>query len=141
MKPTLLNTRVDEWHERDRDYASLDTRDGVTIFEAWDDDYRSLVEAGFIEPRRLHASLVEYANHLGLELPGKSWITFTRRTDDPKLAWLERRLDAAGIEHRRNGESFHAPILEVPVEKYDAAWAILTPVDDIEDDDPRFFQE
>jgi len=68
------------------------------------------------------------------------WATFTRRTDDPKLSWLERQLSDADIPHRRNGESFHAPILEVPIDKLDSAWAILNPVDDIPDDDPRFLQ-
>lgn len=67
-----------------------------------------------------------------------SWVLFTKRTDDPKLSWLERRLDEALIPHRRNGYSWHAPILEVPDDCLDHAWAILTPVDDIPDDDPMF---
>lgn len=66
------------------------------------------------------------------------WTVFTRRTDDPKLTWLELQLTEAGIPHRRNGESWHAPILEVPADQLDAAWAILDPVDDIPDDDPMF---
>jgi hypothetical protein len=69
------------------------------------------------------------------------WVLFTKRTDDPKLAWLERRLDEARIPHRRAGWSWHAPILEVPSDRLDDAWKILTPVDDIEDDDPRFTEE
>lgn len=68
----------------------------------------------------------------------ETWVRFTKRTDDPKLAWLERRLDAAGIKHRRNGESWHAPILEVDKARLNDAWAILTPVDDVPDDDPQF---
>ena len=67
-----------------------------------------------------------------------SWAQFTKRTDDPKLSWLERQLDERGIPHRRNGWSFHAPILEVLEEHLNAAWELLTPVDDIEDDDPMF---
>ena len=67
-----------------------------------------------------------------------NWVTFTRRTNDPKLAWLENELDIAGIEHRRNGESPHAPILEVLELDLEEAWDILKPVDDIADDDPRF---
>lgn len=67
-----------------------------------------------------------------------AWVTFTRRTEDPKLAWLERQLDAAGIDCRRHGETFHAPILQVRALDLDRAWAILTPVDDVPDDDPRF---
>lgn len=66
------------------------------------------------------------------------WTQFTKRTDDPKLDWLEEQLDAAGIPSRRNGCSWHAPILEVPKEHLGAAWEILDPVDDIPDDDPMF---
>lgn len=69
------------------------------------------------------------------------WVLFTKRTEDPKLAWLERRLDEAGIPHKRDGYSWHAPIMRVPEEFEDAAWEILTPVDDIEDDDPQFQED
>jgi hypothetical protein len=68
----------------------------------------------------------------------ENWVRFTKRTDGLKLIWLEKRLQDRGIPSRRNGESFHAPILEVQGKDLDAAWTILTPVDDIEDDDPRF---
>lgn len=67
-----------------------------------------------------------------------TFTTFTRRTDDPKLRWLELKLKEAGIRHRRRGESWHAPILEVEAAKEDEAWGILDPVDDIPDDDPRW---
>ena len=63
---------------------------------------------------------------------------FTKRTEDPKLRWLEARLEDAGIDSRRNGESWHAPILEVDESKLDLAWSILAPVDDVPDDDPRY---
>lgn len=66
------------------------------------------------------------------------WTMFTKRTDDPKLAWLERKLDAAGILHRRHGQSFHAPILQVHEEDEQDAWSILDPVDEIDDDAPMF---
>ena len=69
------------------------------------------------------------------------WERMTKRTDDPKLAWLERQLDKAGIAHRRNGESFHAPIMEVDTSKYDEAWKILDPVDDIPDHDPMWKED
>jgi len=62
------------------------------------------------------------------------WVTFTRRTNDQKLAWLEKQLDAAKISHRRHGESVHAPILQVPGGQLDQAWKILDPVDDLPDD-------
>lgn len=67
------------------------------------------------------------------------WVTFTRRTDDPKLAWLERQLERRGIPSRRHGHSWHAPILQVPKSRLDDAWEVLTPeLDETPDDDPRF---
>ena len=68
----------------------------------------------------------------------RTWVTFTRRTNDPKLAWLERQLDLGEIAHRRQGESFHAPILEVHNHQLYAAGKILEPIDDIPDDDERY---
>jgi hypothetical protein len=66
------------------------------------------------------------------------WTTLTRRTDGPKLAWLEGQLDGAGIPRRRNGSSFHAPVLEVLEDRLDEAWKILDPVDDVDDYDDRW---
>jgi len=70
-----------------------------------------------------------------------SWARFTKRTDDPKLTWLERKLDAAGIPNRRDGSSFHAPILQVEEGRLDDAWEILRPVDDIDDEDLVFVED
>lgn len=83
---------------------------------------------------------------LHFEALTKPWVRFTKRTEDPKLAWLERKLAEAGIESRRNGYSFHAPVLEVRPRDLDRAWAILSGpldesgrvVDDVPDDDPVF---
>ena len=69
------------------------------------------------------------------------WVRFTERTNDPKLGWLEAQLLLADILCRRGGYSYHAPILEVPEDKLDAAWEILCPVDDVADDDSRFEPE
>lgn len=79
-----------------------------------------------------------------------NWETFTRRTNDPKLTYVETLLDEEGIPHRRQGESAHAPILEVPASDLDKAWDLLSrpillrgkriPLDDIEDNDPFFEQ-
>lgn len=66
------------------------------------------------------------------------WVHFTKCTEDPKLAWLERQLAARGIPSRRHGQSRNAPILEVRQRDFDAAWEVLTPVDDVRDDHPRF---
>jgi hypothetical protein len=78
------------------------------------------------------------------------WVGFTRRTDDPKLAYLEQRLTEMGVPHRRNGMSWHAPIMEVPAGQLVAADAMLAeridigddgktvPLDDLPDDDALF---
>lgn len=67
------------------------------------------------------------------------WVTFTKRTEEPKLCWLENRLTKARIPWRRRGESFHAPILEVPREDLERAWKLLSPrIDDMPDDNRMF---
>jgi len=78
--------------------------------------------------------------------PETKWVTFCKRTNDPKLHYLEQMLAARGIPSRRNGESWHAPILEVPTEFESDAWDMLgeelTPgdgrLDDMPDDHPAF---
>ena len=65
-------------------------------------------------------------------------VPFTRRTNFPKLAWLINELNKAGIANEITGESAHAPILSVDESRIDEAWDILDPVDDVEDDDPRY---
>jgi hypothetical protein len=69
---------------------------------------------------------------------GSEWVQLTKRTEDPKLSWLEDQLKDNGIEFRRHGESFHAPILQVKKADYDKAMEILEPIDDIPDDDPKY---
>lgn len=67
------------------------------------------------------------------------WVMFTKRTEEPKLCWLENRLSKARIHWRRRGHSFHAPILEVREEDLERAWKILTPrIDNMPDDSPIF---
>lgn len=75
------------------------------------------------------------------------WVTFTKRTADPKLAYLEHRLTKLSIPHQRMGESWHAPILAVPQEHLDRAWELLNEqydeevrLDDMPDDDEVFAQ-
>ena len=84
---------------------------------------------------RVHARCVACGLDQSSEV---EWAVFTRRTDDPKLGWLQRQLEVAGIVSRRNGRTFHAPILEVPAEDLDDAWALLDPVDEVPDDDERW---
>jgi len=67
-----------------------------------------------------------------------TWKMLCKRTEDPKLAYIEWLLDLSGIPNRRNGHSFHAPILEVDERDFDKAWKILDPIDEIYDDDERF---
>lgn len=68
----------------------------------------------------------------------QEWVMLCKRTNDPKLKWIEKQLAAAGVPSRRNGESAHAPILEVDKDAEDIALSILIPIDDIPDNDPRF---
>ena len=69
---------------------------------------------------------------------GNQWVLFTRRTDYPKLGWLMTKLQQALIPHQLNGNSRHAPRLEVRKDQLDAAWNILDRVDGIPDDDSQF---
>lgn len=93
------------------------------------------------------APMRDYPDAHTMSPAGTVWVRFTKRTDDPKLAWVERRLAERGIPSRRVGHSFHAPILEVPQDREVAAWALLAEpfdeadgptVDDMPDDDPVF---
>lgn len=68
------------------------------------------------------------------------WEQFTKRTNDPKLSWLQRELTRLKIKNRRHGYSSHAPILEVDARKLDKAWEILDPIDDLPDDHHTFQQ-
>lgn len=69
----------------------------------------------------------------------REWVILCKRTHDPKLSWLERTLSAHGILNRRNGFSFHAPILQVPAEFENKAQLILALVDDMDDDEDPFY--
>jgi hypothetical protein len=91
--------------------------------------------------RRAPISARDFILSLPRQYGPDEWVMFTKRTNDPKLSWLERQLANAGIEHRRHGESFHAPILEVRPDQLDAAWNVLSSFDDVEDDDPMFYEE
>ena len=76
------------------------------------------------------------------------WVLLTKRTNDPKLTWLEKKLASRDIPSRRNGEGCHAPILEVREQDEEKAWKLMwepfsqdpgsPTIDDIEDDHPAF---
>ncbi len=58
--------------------------------------------------------------------PRKTWVTFSRRTDYPKLGYLIHRFRNAGIACRFAATpSFHAPILQVLTTDLDLADQIL----------------
>tara|TARA_B100001123_G_C14961485_1_gene887867 strand:+ start:413 stop:817 length:405 start_codon:yes stop_codon:yes gene_type:complete len=67
-----------------------------------------------------------------------SWATFTRRTNPPKLNFIMKQLQVAKIPHRVNGDSFHAPILEVCSSRLEDANKILLPIDLLPDDHISF---
>ena len=73
-----------------------------------------------------------------------TFVQFTKRTEDPKLAYIEKELTQRGIVHRRSGSSWHAPILEVDETRLADAELFLQEnvdgrnFDSIEDDDPLF---
>ncbi len=66
------------------------------------------------------------------------WILFTKRTANPKLKWLLDECRKSKLRVFRQGRSFHAPCTYVHREDEEAAWNILTPVDDMADDHPKF---
>jgi hypothetical protein len=53
-------------------------------------------------------------------------VTFTRRTDYPKLAFIQDLLLRHGIPCKVEGRSFHAPILKVSELFEEDAWDLLT---------------
>jgi hypothetical protein len=68
----------------------------------------------------------------------KDYILFTKRTNYPKLGYLLKKCKEAGLRVKKSGKSFHAPCSWVHKDDEDAAWAILSPIDNIPDDDGRF---
>jgi hypothetical protein len=54
-----------------------------------------------------------------------TWTCLCKRTEDPKLHYIEMVLAQRGVQSRRNGDSWHAPILEVPEADHETAWALL----------------
>lgn len=76
-----------------------------------------------------------------------NWVPLCRRTEDPKLRFIEGWLDQLVIPHRRRGYSAHGPILEVPDFEHERAYDEILLAesdswegifDDVPDDDPLF---
>lgn len=71
----------------------------------------------------------------------RKWVTFTRRTNYPKLGYLIYCCQNNHIPTRIVTSSAHAPILEVPPSHEEKAWGLLPLViDNMPDDDPGFEQ-
>lgn len=58
--------QVDVWEERDRLSIVLYDGDDRKIASWWDDDAWEMFEDGFFDWRRLEASVIEYAESVGL---------------------------------------------------------------------------
>jgi len=102
--------------------------------EERDIDFGTAASAAF---RRAQSTLEEM--RLKMETDNaKRWVVLCKRTEDPKLGWLEKTLDGHGIPNRRNGFSFHGPVLEVREDFEGKAQRILALVDHMEDDDVIF---
>jgi len=69
----------------------------------------------------------------------QEWKLFTKRTANPKRAWLMRQCKDAGLRVMTHEKRFMGePTTWVHRDDEDAAWDILSPVDDVPDDDARF---
>lgn len=70
MPWTTSNTKLSSWFERNRSFIGLETTTGETIADWWDEDVHAMFESGYFVPnkgqQRLHQSVVEYANEMGL---------------------------------------------------------------------------
>lgn len=65
---TVNNTELEEWNERDRLHIGLREKGtDNTIADWWDDDVRSMFEDGFFNNKRLHQSVVDYANDMSMK--------------------------------------------------------------------------
>lgn len=69
----------------------------------------------------------------------KNYVLFTKRTNDPKLSYVLKKCREKGLRVKKSGKSFHAPCSWVHVEDEEKAWEILSPIDDIDDNDPMFY--
>ena len=68
-------------------------------------------------------------------------VILTAVTDDPKLGALEEMLVRKGIPSKREGMSFHIPILKVPKDDLKSAMEILDPIKSVPDDHSAWTRE
>lgn len=64
--PASRYYHVEVWEERDRLHISVQDETGYTYADWWDDDARQMFDDGFFDRRRLEASVVEYAEEMGM---------------------------------------------------------------------------
>lgn len=61
---------VHTWFERDRAHVRLETPNGRSVFELWDEDVEQAIEDGFLRRpfsgEGWHASAIGYARDMGL---------------------------------------------------------------------------
>ena len=76
MNWTTSNTKLNTWFERNRSFIGLETTDGETIADWWDEDVHAMFESGYFVSNkgqsRLHQSVVEYANEMGIVVASKN---------------------------------------------------------------------
>ena len=63
--------KLTTWEERDRLNINLTDEccGGADVLDLWDEDARGMIEDGFIDPRKMIQSAVEYADSVGLIQP------------------------------------------------------------------------
>lgn len=66
------------------------------------------------------------------------WMTLCSRVNDPKLAYIEKELQNQKIEHRRHGQSWHGPVLQVKAKCLDQARLSVNALNGMGDDNPMF---
>lgn len=66
------------------------------------------------------------------------WMTLCSRVNDPKLAYIEAELTTLKIEHRRHGQSWHGPVLQVKAKCLDQARLSVNSLDGKDDNNPMF---
>jgi hypothetical protein len=64
---TRQNTQINTWFERDRASVVLETLDGTSIIEWWDEAVDEAVQDGFLDSSDWHGSAIEYANYVGAQ--------------------------------------------------------------------------
>lgn len=100
---TISDTIIGEWHERDRNHVALYMKVGEdgygdTIMDWWDEAVVQAVEDGFIDPRRLHESVFEYAEQMGMLNPANRIVR-----DPVPTGWVIVHEDDGALMTWRNG--------------------------------------